>query len=642
MSDLRPNLFDTDYDRLVTLGRSLIPKYAPAWTDHNIHDPGIMLLELLAWTAEAQTYSLARLRQDERWAYGALLGFERSGPLPARGLIWPNSGLPQQDTMLDAGIPVLAEQAGIPVFRLRQTVSLTTAKLVAVNSRLHDDTRLDHTAANAHLGASFFPFGTEAAPGDRLVLTLEGSLPPVDPERGTRGLLSLGVRVPPALSVNACSTGARPEAESEMTPDNASRLSVALVVGAERHELGVALDETDGFLHAGIILLDLGGVADLDSKRFAIEFESQGSGLFRPPQILCLGLNVLPVEQSERKEMIRSFEDAYGLPDLRIPLEDPTVRWRNERPDLSVTVDAKDWRYMADLSRAGPAEEYFAFDRETRQVRFGNGLNGRLVPSRSRIRIVYDVTEGAQGNLPAGLTWTIPGVSAGFGRNEDPMTGGAAELDLLDLRRLARESVRTLHAVVTQADLEQAALSLCDLQVARAQALPLPDRGSRCLALPYQRTLVVLRTRTPGLAETESPQWLAEIRRLLASRLLLGETLRVVAPEYGGLAIRTVLTVWPGLDPDDVRKRALAKLEGFFALIAAPGTSDAVWPMGRGVEPLDVKARLRCVEGVRAVTDCALEWLTPGGTTPVFSPRFLPLWDRDRSQVLVVRTAPGG
>jgi predicted phage baseplate assembly protein len=85
MSDLRLKLDDTTFEDLVELGRSLIPSVAPDWTDHNVHDPGIMLLELVAWTADAQIYSLGRMRRDERVAYARLLGVEDGGPQPARG-----------------------------------------------------------------------------------------------------------------------------------------------------------------------------------------------------------------------------------------------------------------------------------------------------------------------------------------------------------------------------------------------------------------------------------------------------------------------------------------------------------------------------------------------------------------------------
>src|SRR6187401_154673 len=71
------------------IGRARIPSLAPDWTDHNADDPGITLMELLAWIAEAQLYSLSHLRRDERLAYAALLGIAPTGTQGATGLIWP-------------------------------------------------------------------------------------------------------------------------------------------------------------------------------------------------------------------------------------------------------------------------------------------------------------------------------------------------------------------------------------------------------------------------------------------------------------------------------------------------------------------------------------------------------------------------
>src|SRR5882672_9063201 len=88
MSQLAPNLFDRRYDDLMQIGRARLPALAPEWTDHNAHDPGITLMELLAWVTEAQLYSLSRSRRDERRAYAALLGVAPAGTQAARGLIW--------------------------------------------------------------------------------------------------------------------------------------------------------------------------------------------------------------------------------------------------------------------------------------------------------------------------------------------------------------------------------------------------------------------------------------------------------------------------------------------------------------------------------------------------------------------------
>jgi len=56
-----PNLDDRCYADLVEEGRSLIPTYAPEWTNHNPADPGIMLVELFAFLSEMLLYRLNRV-----------------------------------------------------------------------------------------------------------------------------------------------------------------------------------------------------------------------------------------------------------------------------------------------------------------------------------------------------------------------------------------------------------------------------------------------------------------------------------------------------------------------------------------------------------------------------------------------------
>ena len=83
------DLTTTTFQELVDEALAAIPPRAPKWTDYNVSDPGIMLIELLAWNTEAQIYALGHVRQDERTSYSALVGVRARGPQPARGLIWP-------------------------------------------------------------------------------------------------------------------------------------------------------------------------------------------------------------------------------------------------------------------------------------------------------------------------------------------------------------------------------------------------------------------------------------------------------------------------------------------------------------------------------------------------------------------------
>src|SRR5688572_17454890 len=68
------DLDDLTFDALVEDARALIPVYAPSWTDHNVSDPGITLLELFAWMTEQQVFRVNRIGQRERRKMLALLG----------------------------------------------------------------------------------------------------------------------------------------------------------------------------------------------------------------------------------------------------------------------------------------------------------------------------------------------------------------------------------------------------------------------------------------------------------------------------------------------------------------------------------------------------------------------------------------
>jgi hypothetical protein len=53
-----PKLDDLTWEELVAEGRSLIPGYAPHWTNHNSADPGITLMELFAYLSEMLLFRL--------------------------------------------------------------------------------------------------------------------------------------------------------------------------------------------------------------------------------------------------------------------------------------------------------------------------------------------------------------------------------------------------------------------------------------------------------------------------------------------------------------------------------------------------------------------------------------------------------
>lgn len=61
------------FDELVQQGLSMIPAYAPDWTNHNPSDPGITLIELLTYISEVLIYRALRTTPDAKLHFLRLL-----------------------------------------------------------------------------------------------------------------------------------------------------------------------------------------------------------------------------------------------------------------------------------------------------------------------------------------------------------------------------------------------------------------------------------------------------------------------------------------------------------------------------------------------------------------------------------------
>jgi len=68
-----PNLDNLVYDDLVQEAEASIPALAPAWTDHNASEPGVTLIELLAWIAEGVIYRTSLTNEETTRVFLKLL-----------------------------------------------------------------------------------------------------------------------------------------------------------------------------------------------------------------------------------------------------------------------------------------------------------------------------------------------------------------------------------------------------------------------------------------------------------------------------------------------------------------------------------------------------------------------------------------
>src|SRR5262245_39894676 len=79
-----PNLDDRTFQDLVDEAKRLIPRYCPEWTNHNLTDPGVALIELFAWMTELSLFRLNQVPDKFYTHMLNMLGFERFPATAAR------------------------------------------------------------------------------------------------------------------------------------------------------------------------------------------------------------------------------------------------------------------------------------------------------------------------------------------------------------------------------------------------------------------------------------------------------------------------------------------------------------------------------------------------------------------------------
>lgn len=605
MKQLAPNLFNRRYKDLVEMGRARLPGFAPDWTDYNAHDPGITLMELLAWATEAQLYSLSRTRRDERLAYAALLGLKPKGTQPAQGLIWPNQpahGARYAESFVipsDAVVNVLEIET--PTFRPTHKLLWVPGRITRLESHLADGRVLDLTGINERGGPAFLPFGEGAGPRDLLSMQFrcgDTGLFPTKRKEAEGAYWAIGVRADAPLSGDVSEP-----AESQKS--GRSPLAAALVVaGTRRFPLRIVSDTTAGLLCTGALLLDVSSVQD-SPVEFTLELHAR-RGFDRPPRLLRIEPNVVPIVQG--RSITREPHAANGLPDWSFLLDTPGLRFAEGEEPVEVEVDGttglNQWERCEHLFVQGPEDRVYELDAASGRITFGNGLNGRAPAQGDLVNVTYKVSDAEAGGVGRNRKWQVAGFDGVFGVNPDRIAGAAARTDWVEQRREARRRSREEHPMVSSEDIASAAKRLPLLEVARAWVLPTTEKTPQTGVV----TLVAMRARPTGKEPARVPEtrrWLDAIRRRLVARVPLGSRLMVVAPRYAEFFVRARLEAGRGRDPAAVRKDVEAELGRRLTLA---NTSPEVTPRAPGipVERRDVAAWIRAVDGVRRVIEFAL------------------------------------
>ena len=225
-----PNLDDRRFQDLVDDAKRLVQQRCPEWTDHNVSDPGVTLIELFAWMTDQLLYRLNRVPDRNYVKFLELIGVRLFPPTAARAPVTFWLSAPQPDVVrIAAGDPGRDACGPRPTRRSSSPRSRTWRSCPAPSARPRLDRR-GQDVPGPHRRPStrapgFFCFDTPPKPGDALMVGLTDAVPVVRGQPPDRGHIE-GVGVDPdrrrssgrpgtaTAGARASSTATRPAAST--------------------------------------------------------------------------------------------------------------------------------------------------------------------------------------------------------------------------------------------------------------------------------------------------------------------------------------------------------------------------------------------------------------------------------------------
>ncbi len=673
MSLPTPNLDDLRFQKdLVDEARRRIVHYCPEWTEYNVSDPGITLIELFAWMTEMIVYRLNQVPEKNYIKFLELLGIQLQPASSARTeltfwLSTPFPIAPEDETF--AVVPQGTEVATQRTEEEREVVFTTDERLVIAPPRL-TQLRRDADPDDFHrnylsrLGVElFYAFDRESPqPGNTFYLGFDAG-------RDMSGhilqlrfqceeVMGTGVRREDPPWVWECSVGnGRWE---EVPPSNRP---------GERDTTG-GLNNAEGQL---VLYLPLSFKPDQVHGRNAYwircryEPRRPEQGMYsESPRIQNIEAYTLGAATRATHAVVVRNEmlgRSNGEPGQTFNLEHAPVLDLQEGETVEVEekrhgeVVFVPWTRVPDFSESDRYDRHFVLDTATGQVRFGPAIRqrdgsvrqyGRIPEAGRRIRFTrYRHGGGVIGNVPAGALTVLHSSIPYIDRvtNLRRASGGRDQETLEEAKMRARRELRTQQRAVTAQDYETLALG-ASRAVARVKCLapgrkdrpPVPAGADAPLSSaaslpPGMVELLVVPAAFDALRVGDltglhlDPALQETVERHLDPVRLLTTTLRVREPRYLGIKVYAEIVPAEYSDPQAVRSRVLRLLRRFLTPLsledaAVPDRTEAEhrespfgphwegWPFGRDLYLSELYSLVHQVPGVKHIWEIKL-WRRP-------------------------------
>ncbi len=595
------DLDNESFDDIMENAKNSIVSSYPEWTDFNYHDPGMTMLETMAWLKEIQQYYLNKIGPANLQKYMKLLGIRRHTKRPSSTEVsvqWSDDLVAAKGTRL---------YAGDICFEAAERSYVSSSRLICCICKSGDDMRvIDHSELSfggnlrispflSGIGSEFYVgFDKPLAEKERHLLHIEindrGSIrrnPITDPDSfiplvdiaaeystaqgwkalqwsdGTFGFLSSGtISLTPDSAHVSVSVGGREAyfirfrltgGEYDICPQ-IRRPEFNLLPVLQRETLAECLDlapEGEVKLLTELSVRGVTRVFSRGGKGFFTRIasfektidETSGEVTLRlelPED--CAGLRIVSLDP----DFLAMSEIGFGtgLPFQEFDLETDRLEYDSFRIMTELPASGGrlvEWTKVRDFSTARAEDFVYMLDTAAGVIRFGNCLRG-MAPEGRIFIVGCTKTRGSGGNVAVGRINRMDSMDDEGLRitNKRRSEGGANEETVEQCCMRAYRMMQTTETLVTDEDHERFIKGIQGLKIETCHILN-SDQSDERRNDPVRP--IVVKPYTEDGQGVPGERCCKNILAALEKKRILGTGFRIVSPEYAGVRVYADITV---------------------------------------------------------------------------------------------------
>lgn len=558
-----PNLDEKNFDILVEEAINKLPSLAPKWTNYNLSDPGITIIELLAWLSDINYYRLNRVGSKYDDAFLKILNINHGENQGAKVILtfssWlhttiydKNKNIDEMDNskkiIIHKGTEIISNQLR---FVTQKDLYVFAINFDILSLYVKGCSKEEETQKN-----DFYPFGRKLLSESYFLIELTHKI-------------SDDISFYFVISENF----------KRLEETNSLQWSCY----DEERQDWIVLDVDDAsnsLTQSGEVVLKL----PLMSNKIRCTLKDL-SYYETPPFVKEILFNsTLVIQEDEHNEFLG---ESSGYVNQHFALTSiPLLK------NVKVKIGREIWHYVEDLKTCSASDKAYTIDEN--EIIFGDGAHGMVPKYSLDIYCEYVSNVGNRGNVPINTEWKCEKIKTYKTQmevvNKYEGWGGEDRKSSEELFKHFQSSLKIPQRAVTLKDYEFLSLQTPNTNLVKAKAFANPEKN--------QVTVIVLPYSEDSMPKAKYSTKI-DVENYLDKKRLLTTKVQVVDPKYKAINI-TVTIFSQKQNPNELQIKVKKKLTEYLHPLYG-GKHSAGWSFGESVYLSELYKVISSIVGVDTI-----------------------------------------